>query len=82
MFTSPPLISKYAGRAHNIVVAERVVLNFMQRMSGIATLTKVFNLLSLSLSMHTGQMHDEGLHMIIFQFGYLLLENDEKICEI
>lgn len=31
----------YAGRAHNIVVAERVVLNFMQRMSGIATLTKV-----------------------------------------
>jgi len=28
------------GRAHNIVVAERVVLNFMQRMSGIATLTK------------------------------------------
>lgn len=29
------------GRAHNIVVAERVVLNFMQRMSGIATLTKV-----------------------------------------
>ena len=32
----------YAGNAHNIVVAERVVLNFMQRMSGIATLTKVF----------------------------------------
>ena len=30
-----------AGRAHNIVVAERVVLNFMQRMSGTATLTKV-----------------------------------------
>ncbi len=30
-----------AGRAHNIVVAERVALNFMQRMSGIATLTKV-----------------------------------------
>ncbi|KAG5052865.1 hypothetical protein JHK87_005063 [Glycine soja] len=29
------------GRAHNIVVAERVVLNFMQRMSGTATLTKV-----------------------------------------
>ncbi|KAL5125238.1 Nicotinate-nucleotide pyrophosphorylase [carboxylating], chloroplastic [Glycine soja] len=28
------------GRAHNIVVAERVVLNFMQRMSGTATLTK------------------------------------------
>ncbi|KAH7858343.1 hypothetical protein Vadar_022712 [Vaccinium darrowii] len=27
-------------RAHSIVVAERVVLNFMQRMSGIATLTK------------------------------------------
>lgn len=31
----------YAGNAYNIVVAERVVLNFMQRMSGIATLTKV-----------------------------------------
>lgn len=31
-----------AGNARNIVVAERVVLNFMQRMSGIATLTKVF----------------------------------------
>ncbi|XP_068645944.1 quinolinate phosphoribosyltransferase [decarboxylating] 1a isoform X2 [Aristolochia californica] len=29
------------GHAHNIVMAERVVLNFMQRMSGIATLTKV-----------------------------------------
>ncbi|KAB5544824.1 hypothetical protein DKX38_012936 [Salix brachista] len=32
---------KVYGQAHNIVVAERVVLNFMQRMSGIATLTKV-----------------------------------------
>ncbi|KAA8517956.1 hypothetical protein F0562_015430 [Nyssa sinensis] len=32
---------KVHGRAHNIVVAERVVLNFMQRMSGIATLTKL-----------------------------------------
>ncbi|KAK9277100.1 hypothetical protein L1049_006639 [Liquidambar formosana] len=31
---------KVHGRAHNIVVAERVALNFMQRMSGIATLTK------------------------------------------
>ncbi|XP_065857233.1 nicotinate-nucleotide pyrophosphorylase [carboxylating], chloroplastic [Euphorbia lathyris] len=31
---------KVSGRAHNIVVAERVALNFMQRMSGIATLTK------------------------------------------
>jgi nicotinate-nucleotide pyrophosphorylase (carboxylating) len=31
---------KVHGRAHNIVVAERVVLNFMQRMSGIASLTK------------------------------------------
>ncbi|KAL0792890.1 hypothetical protein Bca101_064267 [Brassica carinata] len=29
------------GNAHKIVVAERVVLNFMQRMSGIATLTKL-----------------------------------------
>ncbi|KAA8547444.1 hypothetical protein F0562_003692 [Nyssa sinensis] len=32
---------KVHGRAHNIVVAESVVLNFMQRMSGIATLTKL-----------------------------------------
>ncbi|XP_010527769.1 PREDICTED: nicotinate-nucleotide pyrophosphorylase [carboxylating], chloroplastic isoform X2 [Tarenaya hassleriana] len=31
---------KVTGNAHKIVVAERVVLNFMQRMSGIATLTK------------------------------------------
>ncbi|KAF6139181.1 hypothetical protein GIB67_023234 [Kingdonia uniflora] len=31
---------KVYGRAHSIVVSERVVLNFMQRMSGIATLTK------------------------------------------
>ncbi|XP_057459654.1 quinolinate phosphoribosyltransferase [decarboxylating] 1a-like isoform X2 [Actinidia eriantha] len=32
---------KVHGRVHNIVVAERLVLNFMQRMSGTATLTKV-----------------------------------------
>ncbi|KAI7751553.1 hypothetical protein M8C21_030987, partial [Ambrosia artemisiifolia] len=31
---------KVHGKAHSIVVAERVVLNFMQRMSGIARLTK------------------------------------------
>ncbi|CAN4124945.1 unnamed protein product [Withania somnifera] len=31
---------KVQGKAHGIVIAERVVLNFMQRMSGIATLTK------------------------------------------
>ncbi|KAJ8548221.1 hypothetical protein K7X08_030690 [Anisodus acutangulus] len=31
---------KVKGKAHSIVIAERVVLNFMQRMSGIATLTK------------------------------------------
>nr|CAH04307.1 putative quinolinate phosphoribosyltransferase [Nicotiana tabacum] len=31
---------KVQGNAYNIVIAERVVLNFMQRMSGIATLTK------------------------------------------
>ncbi|CAI9095959.1 OLC1v1032006C1 [Oldenlandia corymbosa var. corymbosa] len=31
---------KVNGKAHSIVIAERVVLNFMQRMSGIATLTK------------------------------------------
>ncbi|KAA8521983.1 hypothetical protein F0562_012703 [Nyssa sinensis] len=34
---------KVHGRAHNIVVAERVVLNFMQRMSGKATLTKTMS---------------------------------------
>uniref|UniRef100_A0A803MNV4 nicotinate-nucleotide diphosphorylase (carboxylating) n=1 Tax=Chenopodium quinoa TaxID=63459 RepID=A0A803MNV4_CHEQI len=34
-------LGKVYGRAHSIVVAERVVLNFMQRMSGIATLTKL-----------------------------------------
>lgn len=31
----------FEGCARSIIVAERVVLNFMQRMSGIATLTKV-----------------------------------------
>lgn len=35
------LTDSYAGRAHSIVIAERVVLNFMQRMSGVATLTRV-----------------------------------------
>lgn len=34
-------LGKVYGSAQKIVVAERVVLNFMQRMSGIATLTKV-----------------------------------------
>ncbi|GAB2296973.1 Quinolinate phosphoribosyltransferase [decarboxylating] 1a [Dionaea muscipula] len=33
-------LGKVSGSARSIVVAERVVLNFMQRMSGIATLTK------------------------------------------
>lgn len=33
-------LGKVYGRAHSIVLAERVALNFMQRMSGIATLTK------------------------------------------
>ncbi|CAH9104891.1 unnamed protein product [Cuscuta epithymum] len=31
---------KVHGKAYSIIVAERVALNFMQRMSGIATLTK------------------------------------------
>ncbi|TYK28977.1 nicotinate-nucleotide pyrophosphorylase [Cucumis melo var. makuwa] len=31
---------KVSGKAQSILVAERVALNFMQRMSGIATLTK------------------------------------------
>jgi len=34
------LFCKMRGKAHSILRAERVVLNFMQRMSGIATLTK------------------------------------------
>ncbi|OAY63021.1 Nicotinate-nucleotide pyrophosphorylase (carboxylating), chloroplastic [Ananas comosus] len=34
---------KVYGCARNIIVAERVVLNFMQRMSGIATLTKAMS---------------------------------------
>ncbi|KAL8142045.1 hypothetical protein V2J09_015077 [Rumex salicifolius] len=33
-------LGKVSGPAHSIIVAERVVLNFMQRMSGIATITK------------------------------------------
>ncbi|KAL9229955.1 hypothetical protein vseg_005363 [Gypsophila vaccaria] len=33
-------LGKVYGKARSIVLAERVVLNFMQRMSGIATLTK------------------------------------------
>ncbi|KAK3040727.1 hypothetical protein RJ639_029249 [Escallonia herrerae] len=36
---------KVHERAHNIVLAERVVLDFMQRMSGIATLTKMQHIL-------------------------------------
>uniref|UniRef100_A0A803PBJ9 nicotinate-nucleotide diphosphorylase (carboxylating) n=1 Tax=Cannabis sativa TaxID=3483 RepID=A0A803PBJ9_CANSA len=35
-------IGRVYGTAYSIVVAERVALNFMQRMSGIATLTKAF----------------------------------------
>jgi nicotinate-nucleotide pyrophosphorylase (carboxylating) len=34
------LFCEMHGKAHSILRAERVVLNFMQRMSGIATLTK------------------------------------------
>jgi nicotinate-nucleotide pyrophosphorylase (carboxylating) len=34
------LFCEMRGKAHSILRAERVVLNFMQRMSGIATLTK------------------------------------------
>ncbi|XWS22825.1 hypothetical protein CRYUN_Cryun29cG0069000 [Craigia yunnanensis] len=33
-------MASHKGRAHSVVVAERIALNFMQRMSGIATLTK------------------------------------------
>ena len=34
------LFCEMTGKAHSILRAERVLLNFMQRMSGIATLTK------------------------------------------
>ncbi|RLN33713.1 hypothetical protein C2845_PM03G05750 [Panicum miliaceum] len=37
------LFGKVYGCARSIIVAERVVLNFMQRMSGIATLTKAMS---------------------------------------
>ena len=54
---------KVTGNAHKIVVAERVVLNFMQRMSGIATLTKVFCLHLYSLSSdRCGHIH---IHLVI-----------------
>ncbi|XP_044968940.1 nicotinate-nucleotide pyrophosphorylase [carboxylating], chloroplastic-like [Hordeum vulgare subsp. vulgare] len=39
-FLSGHLLSPSRGCAQSIIVAERVVLNFMQRMSGIATMTK------------------------------------------
>jgi len=45
---------KVSGNAHKIVVAERVLLNFMQRMSGIATLTKVFFLCLYRFSLVIG----------------------------
>ena len=34
------IFCEMTGKAHSILRAERVLLNFMQRMSGIATLTK------------------------------------------
>ncbi|PSS32319.1 Nicotinate-nucleotide pyrophosphorylase [Actinidia chinensis var. chinensis] len=47
---------KVHGRVHNIVVAERLVLNFMQRMSGIATLTKAMaNAASPAYILETGK---------------------------
>ncbi|XP_057459648.1 quinolinate phosphoribosyltransferase [decarboxylating] 1a-like isoform X1 [Actinidia eriantha] len=47
---------KVHGRVHNIVVAERLVLNFMQRMSGTATLTKVMaNAASPAYILETGK---------------------------
>ncbi|GFZ21975.1 chromatin-remodeling protein 11 [Actinidia rufa] len=47
---------KVHGRVHNIAVAERLVLNFMQRMSGIATLTKAMaNAASPAYILETGK---------------------------
>ena len=40
---SHALLALIIGNARSILLAERVVLNFMQRMSGIATLTKVWD---------------------------------------
>lgn len=36
------LAFKVSGRVHSILMAERLVLNFMQRMSGIATQTRIY----------------------------------------
>jgi nicotinate-nucleotide pyrophosphorylase (carboxylating) len=40
--TRGEIFMKCKGRARSILKAERVVLNFMQRMSGIATMTKAY----------------------------------------
>src|SRR5204862_6818769 len=41
-FSSGNLIASVAGPARGILTGERVALNFLQRMSGIATLTRAF----------------------------------------
>jgi len=38
----PIAIAEIKGRARSILIAERVVLNFMQRLSGISSLTSIF----------------------------------------
>ena len=41
-FTAGELLAKVSGSARSVLQAERVALNFVQRMSGIATLTAAF----------------------------------------
>ena len=57
---------KVSRNAHKIVVAERVVLNFVQRMSGIATLTKIL-FYSFSTNWY-GYMH---VTLVMIKMSYL-----------
>lgn len=54
------VIGNYSGKAHSIVVAERVVLNFMQRMSGIATLTQVLYIVITDMRYYLDDLAEFG----------------------
>ncbi|MCG8336235.1 MAG: carboxylating nicotinate-nucleotide diphosphorylase [Proteobacteria bacterium] len=45
-------LAKVEGKSRSLLIAERVALNFMQRMSGIATLTRLFVLKANQSSKH------------------------------
>ncbi len=45
-------LAKIEGKSRSLLIAERVALNFMQRMSGIATLTRLFVLKANQSSKH------------------------------